>query len=81
MSDFLNSIRYVEDEDRKKLLRIQRKLEENINKENAYELTKDLSKAQKMKLLNLYQEQNDKLNQNINNYKDKILKIRGNMNN
>ena len=47
-----------------------------INKENIYLLTKDLSKTQKNKLLEMYKEQINSLNININNYKRKIVKIK-----
>ena len=76
-NDFLNSIKYTEDPDKKDLLKIQEELEKmGINKENAFLLTKDLSEIQKKKLLDLYKEQIDSLNTSINNYKGKIIKIR-----
>ncbi len=76
-NNFLNSIKYTEDPDKKKLLKIQEELEKiGINKKNAFLLTKDLSEIQKKKLLDLYEEQINSLNTNINNYKGKIIKIR-----
>ena len=76
-NNFLNSIKYTEDPDKKNLLKIQKELEKiGINKENALLLTKNLSKIQKNKLLNLYKEQIDSLNTSINNYKEKIIKIK-----
>ncbi len=76
-NNFLNSIKYTEDPDKKKLLKIQEELEKiGINKKNAFLLTKDLSEIQKKKLLDLYKEQINSLNTNINNYKGKIIKIR-----
>ena len=76
-NDFLNSIKYTEDPDKKDLLKIQEELDKiGINKKNAFLLTKDLSEIQKRKLLNLYKEQIASLNTNINNYKGRIIKIR-----
>ena len=54
-NNLLNSIKNEEDADKLKLLKIQKELEyRGINKNNAYELTKDLSDTQKQKLMNLY---------------------------
>lgn len=76
-NNFLNSIKYTEDPDKQDLLKIQEELEKmGINKKNAFLLTKDLSEIQKKKLLDLYKEQIDSLNTNINNCKGKIIKIR-----
>ncbi len=76
-SNFLNSIKYEEDPDKKNLFKIQEKLERiGISKENVFLLTKDLSVTQKKKLLELYKEQINSLNSSVNNYKSKIIKIR-----
>ena len=76
-NNFLNYIKYNEDSDKAILLKIQEKLEiTGINKENVYLLTKDLSETQKKKLLELYRNQISSLNNNINIYKEKIIKIR-----
>lgn len=81
-NDFLNYIKYTEDSEKKELLKIQEKLEKmEINKENIYLLTKDLSKTQKNKLLEMYKEQINSLNININNYKRKIVKIKTSLQN
>lgn len=75
--DFINYIKYTEDLEKKELLKIQEKLEKiEINKENIYLLTKDLSNTQKSKLLEIYKEQINSLNISINNYKRKIVKIK-----
>ena len=47
-----------------------------INKENIYLLTDVLYKKKKKKLLELYRNQISSLNNNINIYKEKIIKIR-----
>ena len=76
-NNFLNYIKYNEDSDKAILLNIQEKLEiTGINKENVYLLTKNLSETQKKKLLELYRNQISSLNNNINIYKEKIIKIR-----
>lgn len=76
-NDFLNSIKIEEDADKLKLLKIQKELEyRGINKNNAYELTKDLTESQKQKLENLYKEQIQNYKISINNYKNKIVSIR-----
>ena len=75
-NNFFNYIKYTEDPEKKELIKVQEKLEKmEINKENIYLLTKDLSKTQKNKLLEMYKEQINSLNININNYKRKIVKI------
>ena len=81
-NNFINYIKYIEDPERKELLKIQEKLEKmGINKENIYLLTKNLSKTQKSRLLELYKEQINSLNIRINNYKKKIIKIKTSLQN
>ena len=46
-----------------------------INKENIVLLTKDLSEDEKQKLEDLYEMQIKQLKSNIENYKNKIIKI------
>lgn len=76
-NSFLNSIKYIEDPDKRILLKIQDEIEiRGINKENIFELTKNLSQSQKEKLKKLYKEQNNELSTNINNYRNKIIAIR-----
>lgn len=76
-NSFYNSIKFEEDLDREKLLKIQEELEKRgINKQNAFNLTKDLSEKQKQKLEELYKEQIHELETNIENYKNKITDIR-----
>ena len=81
-NDFFKRIKYTEDPDKAKLLKIQDDLEKKgINKENVIRLTKDLSELQKQKLEILYKEQIDNYKLSINNSKNKILKIRQQLNN
>lgn len=76
-SSFFKEIKFEEDPDKVMLLKIQNDFEKKgINKENAYELTKDLTDVQKQKLENLYREQIKEFETNIRNYKNKILAIR-----
>lgn len=76
---FLNSIKYSEYNSKIKLLKIQKELVKiGINKENIVLLTKDLSEDEKQKLEDLYEMQINQLNSNIENYKNKIIKIRRN---
>ncbi len=80
-NDFLKRIKYTEDPDKAKLLKIQDDLErKGINKENVIQLTKDLSELQKQKLESLYKEQIENYKLSINNSKNKILKIRQQLN-
>lgn len=68
--DFINSIRFKEDPDKAMLLKLQDEIEaKGINKENVYELTKDLTEMQKEKLKELYQNQIKEYETNIENYK------------
>lgn len=54
------------------LLKLQDEIEsKGINKENVYELTKDLTETQKEKLKELYQNQIKEYETNIENYKEK----------
>ena len=76
-SSFLKSIKFTEDPDRAKLLKIQDELEKRgINEKNAFELTKNLSDIQKQKLEILYKEQIKEFEQNIQNFKNKIISVR-----
>ena len=55
---FVETLKFEEDKELKKLIEIQEELEKKgINKENVQELTKDLSEKQKQRLENLYKEQ------------------------
>lgn len=68
--DFINSIKFKEDPDKAMLLKLQDEIEaKGINKENVYELTKDLTQMQKEKLRELYQIQIKEYETNIENYK------------
>lgn len=76
-NSFLKSIKFDEDPDKAKLLKIQDELEKRgINEKNAFELTKDLSEEQKQKLETLYKEQIKEFELSIQNYKNKIISIR-----
>ena len=76
-NSFIKSIKYNEDPDIAKLLKIQDELEKKgINEANAYELTKDLSDIQKGKLENLYKEQISNFENSIEVSKNKIMNIR-----
>ena len=78
--NFLNSIKYSEDPDKKLLLKIRDELERiGINKKNAFLLTKDLTDEQRDKLIELYKEQINSLNISVNNYKEKIIKIKNSL--
>ena len=59
------------------LLKIQNELEKKgVNYDNAYELTKNLTNEQKIKLSNLYKEQINNFESSIENSKNKIISIR-----
>lgn len=76
-NSFIKSIKYNEDPDIAKLLKIQDELEKKgINEANAYELTKNLSDIQKGKLENLYKEQISNFENSIEVSKNKIMNIR-----
>lgn len=76
-NSFFKSIKIDEDPDKAKLLKIQDELEKRgINKKNAFELTRDLSKEQRQKLETLYKEQINEFELSIKNYKNKIINIR-----
>lgn len=76
-NSFFKSIKFEEDPDISKLLKIQDELEKRgINAENAYELTKDLSEEQKQKLETLYKDQIKEFELSLENYKNKIISIR-----
>lgn len=75
--NFIKSTKYTQDPDEERLLKIQDELEKRgINHENAYELTKDLSDSQKIKLENLYKEQIKNFENSIESSKNKIINIR-----
>lgn len=74
---FLKSIKFEEDPDIVKLLKIQDELERRgINAKNAFELTKDLSEEKKQKLETLYRDQIKEFELSLQNYKNKITSIR-----
>lgn len=74
---FKEGIKFEEDLEKKKLLEIQRKLEEGgMTVELATELTKDLTNEEKNNLLELYKVQIKELEQSLQNYKKRILAIR-----
>ena len=76
-NNFINSIKHNEDPDNILLLKIQDELEKKgINYNNAYELTKNLTNEQKIKLSNLYKEQINNFESSIENSKNKIISIR-----
>ena len=76
-NEFLKSVKFEEDPDKNMLLKIQDELErKGINKENAYELTKNLTEVQKEKLLKLYEEQIKNYEKSLENHKKNILTIR-----
>lgn len=79
-NNFINSIKHNEDPDNILLLKIQDELEKKgINYNNAYELTKNLTNEQKIKLSNLYKEQINNFESSIENSKNKIISIRKQM--
>ncbi len=66
-----------QDPDMEMLLNIQKELEKiGINKENVFELTKNLSEGQKQKLEKLYASQISELKTNIEKYRNRIVKIK-----
>ena len=76
-STFLKSIKFEKDPENEMLLKIQNDLERiGINEENVYKLTKNLTEAQKNKLLNLYKEQIKTYKTSIENHKNKIILLR-----
>lgn len=76
-NNFINLIKHNEDPDNILLLKIQDELEKKgINYDNAYELTKNLTNEQKIKLSNLYKEQINNFESSIGNSKNKIISIR-----
>lgn len=78
--NFLKSIKVFPDKEKEMLLRIQDEIEEKgITPENVFELTKNLTESQKDLLKQLYIEQIENLNNSVENYKKKILKIKANM--
>ena len=78
--EFLGRIKLEKDEELEKLLKIQEIIEEtDINEKDVYEITKNLSDSQKLKLQQLYEKQINSLKENLNYYKNKIIKIRNNI--
>lgn len=76
-NNFREEIKFEEDLEKKKLLDVQRKLEDGgITTELAEKLTKDLTSEEKGKLLELYKTQINDLEESLKNYKNKILEIR-----
>lgn len=76
-NDFKASLKYDDNCDIVKLLKIQRKLDEgDINKEKIRSLISNLSEYEKNKIIQLYTKQINSLNNSINNYKYKIIKER-----
>ena len=74
---FIETLKFEEDKELKKLIEIQEELEtRGINKDNVQELTKDLSKEQKQTLENLYKEQIKELEIDLENSKNKIIEIK-----
>lgn len=77
---FFKSIKFKEDPDKAMLLKIQDDFDKmDINKENAFKLTKDLSDIQKQKLEDLYKKQIEEYEISINNYKNKIIAMKNKM--
>ena len=75
--NFMESIKIVPDKEKEMLLKIQDEIEKKgIKPENVLELTKNLSDSQKKRLKQLYIDQIEGLNESIENYKKKILKIK-----
>ena len=74
---FLDSLAFRENEDYKQLLSLQSKLETmGINNLNAHILTEKLTDKQKQDLISLYLAQINDNEQRINNYKNRIIKIK-----
>lgn len=77
---FMNNIKFEEDKEKLKLLKIQEELEQKgISKKNIFNLTKGLSENQKKKLEDLYKIQIRELELSTENYKNKIISMRKNM--
>lgn len=78
-NNFKEEIKIEEDLEKKKLLDIQKKLEDGgITTELAEELTKDLTSEEKSNLLELYKTQINNLENSLQNYKRKILAVKNN---
>lgn len=76
---FMKSIKYEEDEEKLKLLKIQEELEQKgISKKNIFNLTRGLSENQKQKLEDLYKVQIRELELSTENCKNKIISMRNN---
>lgn len=77
INSFRESLRYNEDCDVVKLLKIQGELEKDeINKTTINKLIKDLSECEKRKILQIYVNQIELLNDTINNYRCRIINER-----
>lgn len=77
--NFKDKIKFEEDLGKKKLLEIQKRLEDGeITIELASELTKDLTSKEKSNLLELYKTQINQLEVSLENYKRRILAIKNN---
>ena len=78
-TNFKNKIKFEENLEKKKLLEIQKVLENGeITIELASELTKDLTSKEKSNLLELYKTQINQLEVSLENYKKRILAIKNN---
>lgn len=77
---FINNIKFEEDKEKVKLLKIQEELEQKgISKKNIFNLTKGLSESQKQKLEDLYKIQIKELEISTENYKNRIISMRKNI--
>lgn len=77
INSFRESLRYNEGCDVVKLLKIQRELEKDeINKTTINKLIKDLSECEKRRILQMYVNQIELLNDAINNYRCRIINER-----
>ena len=78
--NFINSLKIQSDKETEFLLKIQDEIEKRgINKNTVLQLTKSLSKEQKAKLKQLYNQQISDFQMSTQNYKQHILKIRNNL--
>ena len=77
---FYNSLKVKQDPDEKMLLEIQDKIRKsNLDKKTIQNLTESLTLEQKEKLNNLYKKQNNELQSNLINYKNRIMKLQKRM--
>lgn len=78
---FRESLKFKENSEKLELLRVQGELEKDeITLELAQKLTQHLNKEQKRNLIELYKNQIKELEDSIENYKKKIIKIRNKIN-